>query len=452
MTPEQQKRMDARWWYINGVAYDFTPFVRNHPGGIHAIFLGKGQECESLLNSYHMTMPPQALLDKYKLPEAQQPDPAVWKKFAPSQKFTFNKGDFFDTVKEEVKEYFKSTGKSHKADGVHVAMFFLNVALIFWSMFGVCHDASYVKAFLHAVLRAILVVQTTHGASHFAFSLNPMVNRWAYRVGTILIGLWSPKTWDTQHVVAHHVYTNEWPYDSDSGFPIKSILYNQRRLWYHKYQHIYMWVVYAMFIPIIMLNSIREMATGKQTTFRLRYHHAGAREEAWGCTFLGAIYILLPYAFLPFWTALPLVVFMSVVSSLIFSLQFVVNHEVDTLISDKPHAPTIDFGQFQLEEAFTFAPESLLATEFAGGLNTQIEHHLFPGVHYSHYRALSKIIRRNAAKFGLNYQYSDTWAGAIRKHYNLLKNPPASIKVPRSKQAKAAAAASSDAAVVDKTQ
>ena len=125
-------------------------------------------------------------------------------------------------------------------------MFVLNVVLILWSMFGVCTEGSLWKAFLHAIFRAILVVQTTHAASHFSLSLNPMVNRWAYRVGTILIGLWSPKNWDTQHVVAHHVYTNEWPFDSDSAFPIKSILYNQRRFWYHKYQHIYMGLLFPL--------------------------------------------------------------------------------------------------------------------------------------------------------------------------------------------------------------
>jgi len=118
-------------------------------------------------------------------------------------------------------------------------------------------------------------------------------------------------------------------------------------------------------------------------------------------------------------------------SSLFFSLQFVVNHEVDTIIDDKPHAKSIDFGQFQLEESFTFGPDSTLALELSGGLNTQIEHHLFPGVHYSHYGAISKIIRRVATRFNLDYQHSHSWWGAVKKHYNLLKNPPVSTRAKR---------------------
>lgn len=376
------------------------------------------------------------MLDKYRLPKDQQPDPVTLKKFAPAQKFTYNKGDFFDTVKEEVKEYFKKTGKSHKADGVHIAMFVLNVILIIWSYSTLIIGESYVAALLHGLFRAVLVTQTTHAASHFSFSLNPEVNRWAYRLGTVLIGLWSPKNWDLQHVVAHHVYTNEWPFDSDSAFPIKSILYNQRRFWYHKYQHIYMWMVYALFIPLIMLNSIRELVVEKQVTFKMRWHWTHAKLEAWGCSLLGLAYLLLPFVFLPFGSAFKLSALTNLCSSLIFSLQFIVNHEVDTIISDKPHAAQIDFGQFQLEEAFTFAPESLPALELSGGLNTQIEHHLFPGVHYSHYRDVSKIIRSVAKRFNLNYQFSDTWVGAVKKHYNLLKNPPITTRE-RTKREKA---------------
>jgi hypothetical protein len=160
-------------------------------------------------------------------------------------------------------------------------MFFLNVLAIIWCYYNLIAGKSYLYAFLHGIVRAVLVVQTTHAASHFSMSMNPMFNRWSYRVGTVLIGLWAPKSWDLQHVVAHHgmncctwhamllsssllipinvciiVYTNEWPWDSDSAFPIKSILYNQKRFGYHKYQHLYMWIVYALFIPLVCPPSV----------------------------------------------------------------------------------------------------------------------------------------------------------------------------------------------------
>lgn len=106
--------------------------------------------------------------------------------------------------KTEVKDYFKKTGKSHKADTTHTIAFFINVLAIFWSYYGMMAASSFVWATIHGIVRAILIVQTTHAASHFSMSMNPDFNRWTYRLCLVLIGMWSPKSWDLQHVVAHH--------------------------------------------------------------------------------------------------------------------------------------------------------------------------------------------------------------------------------------------------------
>jgi hypothetical protein len=77
-----------------------------------------------------------------------------------------------------------------------------------------------------------------------------------------------------------------------------------------------------------MLNSMRELLTGHQLTFKMYYHDTGAKLEAFGCSVGSLLYLVLPYFFLPFGTAFGLSVVTNLVSSLIFSLQFVVNHEV----------------------------------------------------------------------------------------------------------------------------
>jgi fatty acid desaturase len=430
--------MDSKYWYIDGVAYDFSPFARKHPGGMYALMLGKGQECRPLIESYHFPkLPSQALFDQYKLPKEQQPDPSKFKTFEPAQKFTYDKDGFYNTVKNDVRKYFTDRKMSHKAPWSHVVMFVVNVVLMFYFLKVYLQEQSYLFSVLHGIMRAVLVVQTTHSASHFSFSHWPMVNRWCYRVGTMLIGLWSPKTWDFQHVLAHHIYTNEWPYDSDSAFPLKSILYNQRRLWFHKYQHLYMWLVYAFTIPMVMINSIREQWRGRQVTFKMRYYVPGAKIEAWGCSIVSVIYVLMPFFCLPFWTALKLGILSNVVSSLYFSMQFVVNHEVESIIDASPPPKSIDWGSYQVAGSLTFAPDSRFSLEASGGLNTQVEHHLFPGVHYSHYKAISGIVRRVAKDFGLKYQYAPTLFDAVAAHYNLLKHPPKSIREPAAKNSKA---------------
>jgi len=174
---------------------------------------------------------------------------------------------------------------------------------------------------------------------------------------------------------------------------------------------------------------LKDLIVGRQVLFRLRYQVPGAYFEAWACTILGLVYLLLPYFVLPtFTSALCMSLFTNITSSLIFSLQFVVNHEVDEIYEDGPQEKPIDWGAYQVISSTSFAPDSYLSTEFAGGLNTQIEHHLFPGVYYGHYVALHNVVKKVCNDFGLVYNERPTLWQALKGHYNLLKNPPKSIR------------------------
>lgn len=429
--------MNPKYWYIDGVAYDFAPFVKQHPGGQYALFLGQGRECKPLIYSYHMDIAKvEKYFETYKCPDSEQLEDPENDKFFPSQKFTYEADGLYMTCKRAAAKYFKDKNISHKAGFWGIFTFAANLCLTLAMMYYMITTQSYIVAFIHGISRAIMVVQSTHGGSHFAWSFNPAVNRWVYRLGTIFIGLWNPKVWDIQHVVAHHIYTNEWPYDTDSAFPIKSIAYNQKRFAYHKFQHIYMWFVYAFTIPLVYLNSLKDTIMGNQMLFKLNYQVNGSFFEAWACSILGAIYLLLPWAFMPFTNALCIVLFSNVVSSLYFSLQFVVNHEVDTIVEDGPPPQNVDWGEFQCMGSTSFAPDSYLSTELAGGLNTQIEHHLFPGVYYGHYVDLHNIIKDICKDFGVEYNERPTLWAALVGHYKLLKNPPKSIRSKKSKKAK----------------
>ena len=436
--------MKSDYWYIDGVAYDFSRFIANHPGGSWAINLGRGRECAGLLHSYHLNMPTEQLLAKYRLDE--EADRAA---FPPTQKYSYEDDGFYKTCQRDAVAYFKANSLSHKAPWTHILFFLVNVAMIIFGMATMIGSQSYLAAVFLGVWRSLLVVQSTHAASHFSMFNNATLNRWAYRIGTVLIGLWCPTIWDLQHVVAHHIYTNEWPYDTDSAFPLKSLFANQRRFAYHKFQHIYMWLVYALTIPLVMANSIKDIIIGKQVLFKIRYRQASDKPEAILTSVAGVLFLALPFLFLPFADAFKLSLLSSVTSSLFFSLQFVVNHEIDGVVETSPAEqytkenpkPTsasllppavldtpYDWGAYQMANSLTFAPQSKLALWSSGGLNTQVEHHLFPGVHFSHYQEMVHIVRKNAKKFGLVYHETPSLWEAIRLHYRLLRSPAASIR------------------------
>jgi linoleoyl-CoA desaturase len=68
-----------------------------------------------------------------------------------------------------------------------------------------------------------------------------------------------------------------------------------------------------------------------------------------------------------------------------------------------------------------FATHSPLAAFFLGGLNRQIEHHLFPKVCHIHYGKIAKIVKSTALEFNLPYLENHTFSGALRSHYLILK-------------------------------
>lgn len=85
---------DYRYWYLHGIPYDFTGFVKNHPGGIKAIMLGRGRDCTAMFESYHTYRPADALLEKYKVKDGKVIDQTL---------FTYEPNGFYMTLKERAR-------------------------------------------------------------------------------------------------------------------------------------------------------------------------------------------------------------------------------------------------------------------------------------------------------------------------------------------------------------
>ena len=79
-----------------------------------------------------------------------------------------------------------------------------------------------------------------------------------------------------------------------------------------------------------------------------------------------------------------------------------------------------DWLVHQIVTSCNFATESKLFSWFVGGLNYQIEHHLFPNICHVHYRKISKIVKETAKEFNLPYHEHVTFYGALKSHFSLL--------------------------------
>jgi len=80
-----------------------------------------------------------------------------------------------------------------------------------------------------------------------------------------------------------------------------------------------------------------------------------------------------------------------------------------------------EWAIYQVKTTANFAPKNKLVSWYVGGLNFQIEHHLFPRVSHIHYPAISKIVKQTCKQFNLNYNEFPTMIGAIGSHFRMMK-------------------------------
>ncbi len=91
-----------------------------------------------------------------------------------------------------------------------------------------------------------------------------------------------------------------------------------------------------------------------------------------------------------------------VITSVFVISQIVVNHELAETTQAVP-CPGVDWGEWQMHTCHNWSTGSLLANHISGGLNHQIEHHLFPEIHYRHYTWIVPIVRHEVSAFYLPY-------------------------------------------------
>jgi linoleoyl-CoA desaturase len=349
-------------------------------------------------------------------------------------KITFNNNDnrFFQTLKLAVDEYFeqnkiKKTGdwrlfsKTIILVGSAIAMYCL---LMFVNMSAL--PALLLCAGLGFVFASI-GFSVMHDANHGSYSpntkLNDLLGLTANAMGA------SSFFWKQKHNIIHHTYTNVDGIDDDiAKSPIIRQCESQKWVPAHKVQHLYL-------VPVYSLSSIFWLFFMDFAKYFTRKIYT---TEAWKMTTknhiifwatkLGylAFYIVLPimvWGFLP-WLAgfFALHVVMGLTLSLVFQLAHVVeNTEFEHIALDETKHIETAWAEHQIKTTANFAMGNKVISWFVGGLNYQIEHHLFPKVSHVHYPAISKIVMAKCAEYNLPYNQYKTMSGALASHFRVMK-------------------------------
>ena len=191
--------IDPNVWRIHGQDYDLSEFVKDHPGGVSAILLGKGVDCTNMFESYHVFNAPVKRLAKYAL----QPNGGVRRTESP----------FHAELRLLMREHFAGEPKwAHKAKWSHVMLVCVLGVLNGLAWIGWCAGSWLALALLPG-LAWLLMVNAAHDASHFAVSRSPWINElWLASSSPLL---YAGSSWRMQHVVLHHQETNVPGCDAD---------------------------------------------------------------------------------------------------------------------------------------------------------------------------------------------------------------------------------------------
>lgn len=265
-----------------------------------------------------------------------------------------------------------------------------------------------------------------HDANHGAYSTRPFVNR-VLRATLDAMGV-SSCIWRQKHNVQHHTYTNidGLDYDLDFGVIARLSPEQPRRPW-HRFQHIYIWFLYGFLLPKWVFFDDWNVLVKR----RMGPHHMPPMSRtdliwfAGGKLFFIGWAVVVPALFHPLWQVLVfhlIAIFaLGVTLSIVFQLAHCVEEAgFPSASSAADNRMPSDVASHQVETTVDFARKSALLTWFLGGLNFQVEHHLFPKVCHLHYPALSRIVEEVAAQNGVRYRTNVTLAGAVASHFRLL--------------------------------
>ncbi len=266
-----------------------------------------------------------------------------------------------------------------------------------------------------------------HDANHGSYSSNPKINDALGFVINFVGGY--HVNWKIQHNVLHHSFTNVHGFDEDIDKGVMRFSPNQEQKDIFRFQAFYASFFYAL------MTIYWFMVKDFQLLYRYQKKNLLADQ---GLTFRSALvqivfhkswYLLLTFVLPMILLDLPwsqiLLGFLSMhfICGLILALIFQPAHvieETNFYIPNKDGSVENNWAIHQMRTTANFANKNGLFTWFVGGLNFQIEHHLFPHICHIHYKNISGIVKKTAEEFNVPYYQHETFFGAVKSHYSLL--------------------------------
>ena len=348
-------------------------------------------------------------------------------------KLTYNnkKAVFFQALKADVEEYFTKNGirKTGNWKLYYKTLVLIALSIGLYAGLLTLHYPAWLGLVASAALGLILAgvgFNVMHDANHGSYSTKKWVNE---LLGLTLNALGSNAfIWKQKHNIIHHTYTNVDGIDDDiAKSPVIRQCHTQVWKPAHRIQHIYLWLAYALSsILWIFVTDFVKYGSKKIYTTEMNKMSAAQHTIFWVSKVLYVtFYIAIPiYAVgVGAWALgyLAMNVAMGMSLSVVFQLAHVVEETEFEFSGAEDKIIENEWAIHQIKTTANFARGNKLISWYVGGLNYQVEHHLFPRISHIHYPEISKIVEQKCKEFGIDYHAMPTMGAAIASHYRFMK-------------------------------
>ncbi len=343
-----------------------------------------------------------------------------------------SESEFYTVLKQRVNQYFIDKNITKNANWQMVLKTIIILAGTISTYLIIVLEllnpwALLVTAAILGIFTALIGLNIAHDALHGSYSSNTQVNRF---LGVLfnIVGA-NDYLWKIKHNVIHHTYTNVPEHDDDiNQAKILRMEPNQKHMKIHRFQHIYLFFLYPLSsLSWVFIKDYQKFFTSKISSHVIKKH---PKKELFRLIIYKLIYYTL-YIVIPF-TVMDLAwyyillgfivmhLFEGATLSFIFQLAHVFEGTSYPEPSDSGQMERT-WAEHQLFTTLDFGRKSPFVNFFFGGLNFQVEHHLFPKICHIHYSKISPIVQKTAEEYGLPFLENKTFFGALISHVRMMK-------------------------------
>ncbi len=348
-----------------------------------------------------------------------------------SPKFSNASQSFHGELKKRINDYFAQSGK--KSTG-NFSLYFKAVILVVGFLLVYTHLVFFTPSTWLAITECVVLGGLTaaigfnimHDGLHGSFSRIKWVNEMA---GLSLNFLGANNfMWRSKHNIIHHTYTNIEGIDDDiEAKPLLRLCETQKHYKIHRFQHWYFWAAYSLlYIWWVFFTDYKKYFLGRIGPTPVPKMKIVDHISFWGFKVLHAfIFMVIPIMTVGFSTwvigFLVYTMFAGVVLSIVFQLAHTVEQTHFPQANIETGKMEDEWAIHQLKTTANFATSNRLISWWVGGLNFQVEHHLFPRISHVHYPAISRIIKKACMDFNVPYIEYPKMRLAVASHVNHLK-------------------------------